>query len=50
MPIHLLEKADNFDAVRELLGKILAREPLYNLVDLQNVTNTEIGVGLLDSV
>jgi len=50
LPIHLPEKAGNFDAVRELLGKVLAREPFCNLVDLQNVTNVEIGVGLLDNV
>jgi len=50
LPIHLFEKAGNFDAVRELLGEVFAREPLYSLVDLQDVANVEIEVGRFDSV
>ncbi len=50
LPIHLLEKTDNFDAVRELLGEVFAQEPFYSLVDLQAITGAKIGVGLFDSV
>ena len=50
LPIHLPEKAGNFDAVRELLGEVFTREPLYGLVDLQNVTGAEIGVSRFDNV
>ncbi len=46
LPIHLPEKAGNFDAVRELLGEVLARVPFYSLVDLQDVIGVKIGVGL----
>ncbi len=50
LPIYLFEKTGNFDAVRELLGEVFAREPFCSLVDLYNVTGVKIGVGLFDSV
>ena len=50
LPVHLLEKACNFDTVRELLNKVLTREPLCSLIDLQDVVGIEIKVGWFDSV
>ncbi len=50
LPIYLFEKAYNFDAVRELFDKVFARIPFYSLVDLQDVINVEIGIGLFDNV